>query len=120
MTTTARVVVLPQDSTELRVETVELPDPAPQQVVVKQFASGICHSQLHQIHRSRKSPVVLGHESTGVVTEVGSAVTHVAPGDMVMVTWVPRNIESETQPPAAAQLQVSDGIAVSQNVFTWA
>ena len=120
MTTTARVVVLPQTGTELRVETVELPDPAPQQVVVKQFASGICHSQLHQIHRSRKSPVVLGHESTGVVTEVGSAVTHVAPGDMVMVTWVPRNIESETQPPAAAQLQVSDGIAVSQNVFTWA
>ncbi|GIS21125.1 MAG: hypothetical protein CM15mP120_30410 [Pseudomonadota bacterium] len=39
---------------------------------------------------------------------------------MVMVTWVPRNIKSETQPPAAAQLQVSDGIAVSQNVFTWA
>ena len=56
MTTTARVVVLPQTGTELRVETVELPDPAPQQVVVKQFASGICHSQLHQIHRSRKKP----------------------------------------------------------------
>ena len=88
MTTTARVVVLPQDSTELRVETVELPDPEPQQVVVKQFASGVCHSQLHQIHRPRKNPVVLGHESTGMVTEVGSAVTHVAPGDMVMVTWV--------------------------------
>ena len=59
MTTTARVVVLPQTCTELRVETVELPDPAPQQVVVKQFASGICHSQLHQIHRSRKSQKVV-------------------------------------------------------------
>ena len=98
MTTTARVVVLPQTGTELRVETVELPDPEPQQVVVKQFASGVGHLlQLHQIHLPRKNPVVLGHESTGMVTEVGGAVTHVAPGDMVMVTWVPRNIEKRDE-----------------------
>ena len=120
MATTARVVVLPQKTSELRIETVSLPDPTPQQVVVKQFASGICHSQLHQIHSPRKSPIVLGHESTGVVIAVGDAVTHVAAGDMVMVTWVPRNIESESQPPVAAQLAVSDGLAQSQNVFTWA
>ena len=86
MTTTARVVVLPQHSSELEIETLELPEPGAEQVVVKQFASGICHSQLHQIHRPRHSPVILGHESTGVVTQVGSAVTHLAPGDMAMVT----------------------------------
>ena len=120
MTTTARVVVLPQHSSELEIETLELPEPSAEQVVVKQFASGICHSQLHQIHRPRQSPVILGHESTGVVTKAGSAVTHLAPGDMAMVTWVPRNIQSESKPPVAAQLEVSEGIAKSQNVFTWA
>ena len=120
MTTTARVVVLPQHSSELKIETLELPEPSAEQVVVKQFASGICHSQLHQIHAPRQSPIVLGHESTGVVSQVGSAVKHVAPGDMVMVTWVPRNIQSEAKPPVAAQLEVSEGLAKSQNVFTWA
>ena len=46
MTTTARVVVLPQHSSELKIESIELPEPGAEQVVVKQFASGICHSQL--------------------------------------------------------------------------
>ena len=72
MTTTARVVVLPQHSSELKIESIELPEPGAEQVVVKQFASGICHSQLHQIHRPRHNPVILGHESTGVVTQVGA------------------------------------------------
>ena len=120
MGTPARVVVLPADTSKLRVESLELPDPDPHQVVVKQFASGICHSQLHQMHAPRKSPVILGHESTGVVLEVGSAVTHVKPGDTVMVTWVPRQAASESMPPVAASLEVSDGTASSQNVFTWA
>ena len=86
MGTSARVIVLPEQGEVLRVEEITLPDPGPSQVVVKQFASGICHSQLHQIHRPRTAPVVLGHESTGVVADVGSEVTHVAPGDTVLVT----------------------------------
>ena len=120
MGTPARVVVLPVDTAELRVESLELPDPGPHQVVVKQFASGICHSQLHQMHTPRRRPVVLGHESTGVVLQVGSEVTHVVAGDTVMVTWVPRQATSASIPPEPARLEVSDGTAVSQNVFTWA
>lgn len=41
MPTTARVVVVPSNPGPLTVETVTLPDPGPQ------YASGICHSQLH-------------------------------------------------------------------------
>lgn len=67
MPTNARVVVLPTDTATLRIEELKLPDPAPHQVIVKQFASGVCHSQLHQMHRPRKQPVILGHESTGIV-----------------------------------------------------
>ena len=55
-----------------------LPDPGPTQVEVKLFASGICHSQLHQLGRPNSPvPMVLGHEATGVVTRVGRDVTYV-------------------------------------------
>jgi len=120
MGTTANVVVLPQDTAVLRIEELSLPDPGPSQVVVKQFASGICHSQLHQMHRPRTSPVVLGHESTGVVLKAGSDVSHVQEGDTVLVTWVPRNAAAADGAPSTAQIDVSDGTAISENVFTWA
>ncbi|MCZ6890865.1 MAG: zinc-binding dehydrogenase [Gammaproteobacteria bacterium] len=120
MGTPARVVVLPQAQAPLQIQEIELPDPGPTQVVVKQFASGVCHSQLHQMHRPRENPVVLGHESTGVVIKAGTDVTHVKEGDIVLVTWVPRDAANFSADPAAAVLNVSGGTAVSQNVFTWA
>jgi Zn-dependent alcohol dehydrogenase len=121
MGTAARVVVLPQKlGSPLRIEEIDLPDPGPSQVVVRQFASGICHSQLHQMHRERPYPVILGHESTGVVLKKGSAVTHVKEGDIVLVTWVPRDAANNRTTVPPATLKVSDGEARSENVFTWA
>lgn len=120
MGTEANIVVLPQDTSILRIETLTLPDPGPTQVVVKEYASGICHSQLHQMHRPRKNPVVLGHEATGVVIKIGSNVTHVEEGDTVLITWVPRNAEAAAALPVTAAIEVSDGLAISENVFTWA
>ncbi len=121
MPTPARVVVLPPDNGPLQLVNIDLPDPGPFQVIVKQFASGVCHSQLHQMHTPRKAPVILGHESTGIVLRVGSEVSHLVEGDTVMVTWVPRDAKTGGRQPAAAQLQLADGsIAGSQNVFTWA
>ena len=120
MGTPANVVVLPQDTSELRIESLSLPDPGPHQVVVQQFASGVCHSQLHQMHRPRTYPVVLGHEATGIVLKKGSEVDHVDEGDTVLVTWVPRNTVASQRVPEVAVLEVSDGTARSENVFTWA
>jgi Zn-dependent alcohol dehydrogenase len=121
MGTPARVVVLPQEDAPLRVEEINLPDPGPTQVLVKQYASGICHSQLHQMRRPRRGPVILGHESTGVVLKIGSEVTHVAEGDTVLVTWVPRDAANAKTPPTRASLEVSDGTATTgEGVFTWA
>jgi len=107
MGTPARVVVLPQQQGPLRVEEVTLPDPGPTQVIVKQFASGICHSQLHQMHRPRRTPVVLGHESTGAVLKIGANVHHVKEGDTVLVTWVPRNTAKAAESPTRATLRVN-------------
>jgi len=120
MGTQARVVVLPPGTQELRVEDLELPEPGPTQVVIKQFASGVCHSQLHQMHRERTAPTVLGHESTGVVLQTGSDVSHVQEGDTVLVTWVPRDAASADTPPAPLEIPVIGSLARAQGVFTWA
>jgi len=121
MPTHARVVVQPVEPGPLQVRELSLPDPGPYQVVVKQFASGVCHSQLHQMHRPRTTPLVLGHESIGVVTKTGSAVEHVKEGDTVFVTWVPRNVAQAARPPQGAKLELPEGtVAQSQAVFTWA
>jgi len=115
------VVVLPEKPGPLRIDEVLLPDPGPHQVVVKQFATGVCHSQLHQMHRARTNNIVLGHESTGVVLATGSEVTHVREGDRVMVTWVVRDRERAGRAPQPALIDLPDGsTARSQNVFTWA
>ncbi len=98
-----------------------LPDPDPYQVIIKQYASGICHSQLHQMRYPRTNPIVLGHESTGIVLKTGSLVNHVQEGDTVMVTWVPRDAANATRSPAGMELEHPDGsIAKAGNVFTWA
>ena len=122
MPTPARVAVVPQEMGQpLRIESVELPEPGPTDVVVRQFASGVCHSQLFEIHNPRASDVVLGHEATGEVTAVGSEVSHVAPGDRVFVTWLPRGVQPPDRRPMPAQVVQGDGTtATSQGVFTWA
>src|ERR1700720_3110340 len=90
----------------LVVDDVELPDPGPTQVLVRQFATGVCHSQLHELHRPNPNlPSVLGHESTGVVSAVGAEVRHVKEGDHVMVTWVQRNATRATPRPTPASVQ---------------
>lgn len=121
----ARVVVLPQNDSTLRVEEVELPDPGPDQVIVEQFASGICHSQLHSMHNPRKSALLLGHESTGAVLAKGSAVTHVDVGDHVMVSWAPRNPEEAMRAPELITVSLADGSVArnpvyAEQMFTWA
>lgn len=121
MPTPARVVVVPQAPGPLSVVDLALPDPGPHQVVVKQYASGICHSQLHEMHRERQSPVILGHESTGVVVQTGAEVSHVAEGDTVLVTWVPRDVRGAARPTEGVALDLPDGSqAITNSVFTWA
>ena len=120
MAISGRIVVLPAGTQELKVKDYTFPDPEPHQVIVRQHASGVCHSQLHEIHRERTADRILGHESTGVVEAVGSAVTHVAVGDYVMVTWVLRSPQTPFRAPAGASLTFADGTTAAGNVFTWA
>ncbi|MBV9172666.1 MAG: zinc-binding dehydrogenase [Chloroflexi bacterium] len=107
------------------IDDIELPEPGPTQVVVRQFATGVCHSQLHELHRPNPSlPLVLGHESTGAVSAVGKAVSHVREGDNVMVTWVPRSATFGLPLPTPAVVTyrgspVSFGAPAYTGTFTW-
>jgi Zn-dependent alcohol dehydrogenase len=75
----------------LVIEEIDIPDPGPNQVTIRNFASGVCYSQVHQLRNpGLPRPMGLGHEGTGVVTHVGKEVSHVKEGDHVISTWVPR------------------------------
>lgn len=115
-----RAAVLVEHGQPLAIEEIELGNPGPFEVLVKLYASGICHSQLHQIHNPAQArPALLGHEATGVVIAAGRDVTHVKEGDRVMVTWVPRDITPET---AALKRSGFDfrGATHLSGVYTWA
>ena len=73
------------------VEQVEvvIPDPGPNDVVVKVQSTGVCHTDLayRDGDINDEYPFLLGHESAGVVEQVGEAVTHVEVGDFVVLNW---------------------------------
>lgn len=84
-----KAAVMRAPQTPLTIEEVELDSPGPHEVVVRVVAAGLCHSDLHYIEGWYQipTPVVLGHESAGIVEEVGDDVTYVAPGDHV-ITYI--------------------------------
>lgn len=70
----------------LSIESVELAEPGPDEVLVKTMACGVCHSDLHALHGAipSPSPAIFGHEPAGVVQAVGDRVRSVEPGDHVI------------------------------------
>jgi S-(hydroxymethyl)glutathione dehydrogenase / alcohol dehydrogenase len=70
----------------MEVEEVQISKPGPREVLVRTVAAGVCHSDMHFFNGTYPGqlPVILGHESAGVVEQVGSAVTYVKPGDHVI------------------------------------
>jgi S-(hydroxymethyl)glutathione dehydrogenase / alcohol dehydrogenase len=76
---------------QISVEDVVLDPPKAGEVKVKMTATGVCHSDLSATNGTipMAPPLVLGHEGAGTVVEVGAGVTNVAPGDSVILTFVP-------------------------------
>lgn len=92
MPTSTRAAVCRGPGEPLTLETLELRDPLPDEVLVEIRASGLCHSDLHQmegINAPFPFPVVPGHEGAGVVVACGSAVESVKPGDHVVPLSIP-------------------------------
>jgi len=81
-----KAAVLHEIPGKLQVEDLAIGTPGPREVLINTIAAGLCHSDLHFIEGKYPYflPVVMGHESAGVVEAVGDQVTYVQPGDHVI------------------------------------
>ncbi len=82
------------ESTPLIVDEITLGETGPGEVLVEIAAAGLCHSDLSVVDgsRPRVMPMVLGHEASGIVRDIGPAApggSEFAPGDHVVFSWVP-------------------------------
>tara|TARA_B110000090_G_scaffold210027_1_gene269475 strand:+ start:4382 stop:5506 length:1125 start_codon:yes stop_codon:yes gene_type:complete len=79
-----------RDSKPLQIQTVELDPPQAEEVLIHIKAAGLCHSDLVAIdgERPKPMPIVLGHETMGIVAEVGPSVTAFEVGDHVIPSFV--------------------------------
>ena len=61
------------------------------EVLVEIVGAGLCHSDLSVVDgsRPRPLPMILGHEASGIVREIGPNVAEFSPGDHVVFSWVP-------------------------------
>ncbi|HVQ18192.1 MAG TPA: Zn-dependent alcohol dehydrogenase [Actinomycetes bacterium] len=86
-----RAAVFWGDDRRVEVRDVHLAPPGPGEVEVAIAAAGVCHSDLHMVRGEwqHRTPVVLGHEGSGVVTDIGDDVDNLALGDHVVLSWVP-------------------------------
>ncbi len=86
---TIKAAVLRKQEGPYEIESVELEGPRDNEVLVRNVATGICHTDI-SIGESRGSaakPLVLGHEGAGIVVEVGKNVRSVHPGDHVILSF---------------------------------
>jgi S-(hydroxymethyl)glutathione dehydrogenase/alcohol dehydrogenase len=86
-----RAAILWTQGEPLSVEPADLAPPGPGEVLVEVKAAGVCHSDLHPARGDWKmrTPVVLGHEGSGIVRELGAGVTALQTGDHVVFCWTP-------------------------------
>ncbi|HET9160451.1 MAG TPA: Zn-dependent alcohol dehydrogenase [Caulobacteraceae bacterium] len=81
-----KAAVLREVGKPLEIEEVQISKPGPHEALVRTVAAGVCHSDLHFVEGSYPTqlPIVLGHESAGIVEQVGSEVRTVKVGDHVI------------------------------------
>ena len=92
-----RAMVLPKqapvETRPLELRGVEVPEPGPDEVLVRVRACGVCRTDLHVVEGdlpALRMPLVPGHQTVGVVERVGAAVTRVRRGERVGIAWLRR------------------------------
>lgn len=86
-----KAAVLHKTQTPLQIESVEIKEIKPTDVLVRLHASGLCHTDLEVIQGqlAYPLPIILGHEGAGVVEAVGEDVIDLKIGDHVICSWNP-------------------------------
>ena len=86
MASTVTAAVLHEPHGQFVFEQVDLDELHPDEALVRVEASGICHTDIGA-QDLLPMPAVLGHEGTGVVEQVGAAVTQINTGDQVIMSY---------------------------------
>jgi L-iditol 2-dehydrogenase len=76
-------VAMYYNNQDVRLEDMAVPKIGPGELLIRTRASGICGSDLMEWYRVKKAPLVLGHEITGEVVQVGAGVAAFRVGDRV-------------------------------------
>jgi len=87
-----RAALLTELNKDLEVrDDFELSDAGPGEVRIRMAASGVCHSDVSFQNGTMPIPLpaIIGHEGAGEILQVGAGVEHLAPGDKVIISWVP-------------------------------
>jgi len=89
MTTNAQAAICYGNEKPFAIEEVTLDDPRADEVLVRVHACGVCHTDMAVRDQQLPTPLpaILGHEGAGVVEKVGAGVTHVKPGDRVLMSF---------------------------------
>lgn len=86
-----KAAVVRQKGGPFQLETLTLENPRRDEVLVKMVATGMCHTDM--VARDKvydvPHPIVLGHEGAGIIESVGEDVKEVAPGDRVVLSYLP-------------------------------
>ncbi|HEY3344952.1 MAG TPA: zinc-dependent alcohol dehydrogenase family protein [Anaerolineaceae bacterium] len=86
-----RAMVLETPGQPLRLREVPVPQPGPEQVLIRVHTCGVCRTDLHIVDGELPNPnlpLIPGHEIVGTVAQVGAAVTRFRLGDRVGVPWL--------------------------------
>ncbi len=87
-----RAAIAVEAGKPLVIEELELDGPKAGEVLVRNVATGVCHTDAFTLSGDDPEglfPSVLGHEGGAIVEEVGSGVTSVKPGDHVIPLYTP-------------------------------
>ena len=71
---------------DVRLEEMPVPEIGPGELLLKVQASGLCGSDVMEWYRIQRAPMVLGHEVSGEVVQVGEGVDRYKEGDRMVVT----------------------------------
>ena len=84
-------MILEAPGQPLRLQDVAVPEPGPEQALLRVHACGVCRTDLHILDGELprpKLPLVLGHQIVGSVSAVGERVERFAVGERVGVPWL--------------------------------
>jgi propanol-preferring alcohol dehydrogenase len=86
-----RAMVLEEQGRPLQLREVPVPQPGPDDVLIKVHTCGVCRTDLHIFDgelANPKLPLIPGHEIVGTVAVVGSAVNAFHQGERIGVPWL--------------------------------